>query len=554
MSADSSIGSRHNFNQDNMDDDGTSLLASIGIDSIVVVTNSASNFNSNSHSHGNDNTNSVNSSISRNNDDSKSQSLSHHTTRSITFHSSVDAAKAKKLYYNYILFCIFYSIAHGTVDGVLAYATAELGSNLGADSGFALYITYTLSALLVAKPILRYYGCKRSVFIGLCGMLCYVTSFFLAVIIKPLSYPIFMTGASAGGVCAGILWTAQGDYYSKNAYQYAIASDKKVKEVTINFASIFCVVYLFFETAFKILATAIFVADKNDDNWRSIVFGVYAISALLSVVAFQLNVSNLKITDSHVGNSRSSINNTTTTSSVISNASNSSSSGGGTGSWGSVKKDVIAVVTALSSNRKLQLLMPYQICFGLSSGFVGYYMNSYVVAKYIGDGYIGILSALSTFTAVILAVPYAKLSNKKKYGSWMIIIFGTLCFFFSAFPLTIYSNSDIAHWSFIVIYYCIHGAGRGAWESTNKAVITQYFPSEEMKDTAFASVYFTSGLAGAIGFFFYQYMSRGQLVLLNTIVPLIALICFHISSMIHDWDEEPSTGSEYGIAPDAEVV
>ena len=38
---------------------------------------------------------------------------------------------------------------------------------------------------------------------------------------------------------------------------------------------------------------------------------------------------------------------------------------------------------------KLQLLLPFQITFGLSEGFVNFYINSKIVKPYIGDGYIG---------------------------------------------------------------------------------------------------------------------------------------------------------------------
>jgi fucose permease len=64
---------------------------------------------------------------------------------------------------------------------------------------------------------LRYLGCKNGVLYGLCGLLCYVTSFFLAFIFPSVAYEVFIIGACIGGLGAGILWTSQGEYYSINA-------------------------------------------------------------------------------------------------------------------------------------------------------------------------------------------------------------------------------------------------------------------------------------------------------------------------------------------------
>lgn len=302
-----------------------------------------------------------------------------------------------------------------------------------------------------------------------------------------------------------MLWTSQGDYYTMNAILYANSANKNVNRSITNFASIFCGFYLFFETIFKLLATAIYFSVNENVIWKPIVFGLYTVSAVASVTAYYFHISILDGTANH----RS------------------------VPTWSAVKTDIVAVTAALSTNKKLQLLMPYQICFGLSAGFVGYYVNSYVVSTYIGDGYIGFLSSLSTLTAVALAIPYAQLGNQLARGKYYIMIFGGICFFFAGFPLLIFSDETIANWGFIVLYFAIHGAARGAWENTNKAVISEYFRSAKVRDVAFASVYFTSGFAGAIGYLAYQYMSRWQSAILNIIVPTIAVISFYWSDRVN---------------------
>ena len=71
----------------------------------------------------------------------------------------------------------------------------------------------------------------------------------------------------------------------------------------------------------------------------------------------------------------------------------------------------------------------------------------------------------------------------------------------------------------------------GVWENTSKAVIADYFVSEKERDTAYAAVYFSSGLAGAFGYGCYQFIDRVTLATINTAIPLLALVCYHISAV-----------------------
>ena len=74
---------------------------------------------------------------------------------------------SKYFYKNFIIFCTCFSISHATVDTVLAFSIAQLGSKAGSYSGFILYILYTLSALCIAKSSLRLYGPKSNILYGI---------------------------------------------------------------------------------------------------------------------------------------------------------------------------------------------------------------------------------------------------------------------------------------------------------------------------------------------------------------------------------------------------
>lgn len=442
---------------------------------------------------------------------------------------------------NYVIFSFLFSVAHGTVDGVLAFASAELGPTLGSYSGFVLYAFYTLTALLLSKPFLQVNGPKMGVFCGLCGMLCYVTSFLLALMFPNAASPIFLTGAAVGGIGAGILWTSQGAYYTINATIHAKIVEKEAVEVKNNFATIFCALYLSLETLFKMLATFVFLVDthpKAASSWRLITFGVYSASALISVLFFLRGVSDLEFK-------------------------RPAGPPDGTPPLSSMGGSVGAVTYAILTIPRLQLLLPFQICFGFSAGFVSYYINSFIVAKFIGDGYIGSLSAMSTLSAVILSWPFAKICNHFENGKWAVMIFGCLAFLFTGLSVLVLTNEQIGNWGFLSAYFILHGAARGIFESTNKAVVSEYFHDEESRDVAFAAIYFTSGISGALGFICYQFMTRTQLALLNTILPVIALVCYHISTrlqppsnahktkdILNDFTEVPDDDSEENVIID----
>jgi MFS family permease len=449
---------------------------------------------------------------------------------------------------------------------------------VGSDGSALLYFFYTFSSLLIARPLLRLFGAKRLVLFGLVGLLCYVGSFFIAV--SGGANAVFLLGASIGGIGAGALWTGQGSYYSLNARAYALAKrDADSSAALANFASIFASTYLLLETLLKMFATIIYIVKDKQGEWKSIVFGLYVTVAFVSVVLFSLTVKNLKpyldldalVSDGVAGAGGGD-----------EGADDSISGGRGSNAQGGylrtanplpsvsadaddevvinlsreaklseslrlslqsqslsatakphdqLLRDILSVGKALCSNRRLQLLMPYQVCFGLSAGFVNSYMTAKVVAVYLGDGFIGLMSALATLTAVILAWPYARIATSHRNGKWYVMMAGGCCFLYSGLSVLCLSDAQMSSWPFLVSYFIIYGAARSAWESTNKAVVADYFGHDEkLKDSAFAAVYFMSGLAGAFGFVFYKFMSREQLAAINTVVPLLAIVSYHFSN------------------------
>jgi MFS family permease len=192
--------------------------------------------------------------------------------------------------------------------------------------------------------------------------------------------------------------------------------------------------------------------------------------------------------------------------------------------------DIYSVTNLILTNRAMQLMLPYQLCFGFSAGLVNSYILGVVVKVHIQDGYVGLLSGITALTAGVLSMPFALLANRYARGRWAVMVFGALCFAFAGAVVLCLSDEVLSSWVWIVTFFVIHGAARGVWESTNKAVIALYFSEAETQQAAFSAVYFASGLSGALGFLLSGLASRESIAALNLVISMVALVCYHISS------------------------
>lgn len=422
---------------------------------------------------------------------------------------------------NFLIFSILFSVVHASVDAVLAFSSAELGTKLGSSGGFTLYIFYTCSAFFLAKPLLQRLGAKRAVLWGLICMLAYVSMFFLAILLPQLALYVFLVGAAVGGTGAGLLWTAQGAYYSSNATEYSAIVDSNISQVLTRFAAMFAGIYLSTETAFKLLATAVCLSTSNSIvAWRPTVFGLYAVAAAIAIVLFGFLVMDFNdriATDSDHEDRQQQMMDKQTTCSMAKEAC----------------KQALTVGKALLYQPKLQLLMPYQVCFGLTAGLVSTYVNGVIVKDQIGEGYIGLLAGITTLSAALLAPVFGMVSAQVEDGSYLLMIMGAVCFAAGGVMLITLSAEQIAYWPVIITYYVVLGVGRGVWENTNKAMVSIFFPVDEQRDAAYAAIYFSSGLAGALGFIFFQFLTKRSIAVINMSISLIALVCFHFGYQLH---------------------
>ncbi len=92
-------------------------------------------------------------------------------SRLLEKNSDLRTEQGKNLYRNFVLMCLAFSLNHGAVVSCLAYATAELGNDLGSTSSGILYTCYALTALLASKPFVASLGPKYALLAGVTGTL-----------------------------------------------------------------------------------------------------------------------------------------------------------------------------------------------------------------------------------------------------------------------------------------------------------------------------------------------------------------------------------------------
>jgi hypothetical protein len=136
--------------------------------------------------------------------------------------------------------------------------------------------------------------------------------------------------------------------------------------------------------------------------------------------------------------------------------------------------------------------------------------------------------ACDTLSSAILAYPLSEAVNYLG-TKWHVMICGCICFFIQGLALLLCSNDSISQWQLLVPLYMIHGIARCIFENTNKALMTDYFLTVREREVSFTTIYFVSGISAAFAFAFFQYIDRFTIALINTIFPVISLICFHIS-------------------------
>lgn len=141
-----------------------------------------------------------------------------------------------------------------------------------------------------------------------------------------------------------------------------------------------------------------------------------------------------------------------------------------TGTWEfsykSISHDVGAAGRLVYEDRRLVLILPFQVAFGFASSMVVYYVLGTIIAEspYLGKAYVGLLSAVVVLSGAATSMPMAELADK--FGKPYVILLGNVCLMLTGLLFFVASNETMGTWMCIVPYLIVFGAARGVWVST----------------------------------------------------------------------------------------
>jgi len=389
---------------------------------------------------------------------------------------------------SFIAMALCFSINHGCVTSVLALASSDFDDDLAAISSAILYGTYTISALFAAVPLVLTLGAKRSLSAGLWLYCLYIIPFAIILLFpqisKSVTTALVIVGSATGGFAAGWLWTAQGKYFAAASAEYSRFTGNPKEEINGYFGSIFSSIYVGFEVFMKLFSSVV------RDNWavggKQFVFTFYAAAAVVSA-AGMLFVRPLPKKPSEETSSTVQL-------------------------FCKKLKDIKVV----AGDVKIWLLGPLNFAFGFTASYVGYYLNGKVGSVSVGSSNVGYLAAIIPGYAALAGMPYSWFFSKS-----VLMVSG--CLSYLAIGIVGYAIPKQTlidgGWGALIGLYIVAGNGRAVFESTNRAVFADFFPSTSAGAFAFMAV--QSGLAGTLGFLVFA--SFAHISAIDTAKILIAI-------------------------------
>eukprot|EP01062_Namystynia_karyoxenos_P078646 TRINITY_DN8137_c0_g1_i1.p1 TRINITY_DN8137_c0_g1~~TRINITY_DN8137_c0_g1_i1.p1 ORF type:complete len:576 (+),score=129.23 TRINITY_DN8137_c0_g1_i1:97-1824(+) len=402
-----------------------------------------------------------------------------------------ELAPAGEILGSFALMSVSFSINHGAVTGSVALASSVLGSSLGGSGAGTLYLMYTLSALLVAKPLVRRLGEKKALLAGLLLYSVYLASFLGAFLCsgadhqdgdgQPLcSWIIFNGGSAIGGFAAGFYWTAQGAYYSGAADLWAKAKGVSPEEGNARLAGIFATIFLTLELTVKAGSYGA-LKGFGDHTGRLVVFGSYATVAVLAAFGMA-GVRTLTALGAAPPVPASPL----------------------TAAPSRRCAEVAASGRLLCGDPRMAMLLPVNVAFGFTQALINNVVYADIVKPYLGAAAVALLSGAICGVAAIISMPLSHIANT--VGKHSIVWVGMAMFGAQGCMYLLFSSEDLGHWGIMCGLLTAQAAGRAAWEGANKALTADYFPAD--RSAAFSNVVMQSGGSAAIGFYLFPKLSH----------------------------------------------
>ncbi len=378
---------------------------------------------------------------------------------------------------------VAFSLAHGCATAVIPLAAVEFGGSLGATSLGVLYVVYTLTAMVGATLLVGTTGPKWGLVAGLAVFCIYVASFLLAATVPTIACAAALGGAAIGGVGGGVIWTAQGAYFSFCSERYAATSDVTPSQATGWLGSAFASCYLGAEIALKLLSSLLMFWPCRDQWQGNLVTGrcpssaVKHGSALGTVFAVYVAVATVA----------------TCTMTCVTDVRGSESSVPEARHATHWSDKSLAALRLMRNDKRVLLLSMLNFAFGFSAAFVNTFITGVVIPYSLGADKVGYLISIIPLTAALAAMPIAALTERIGSKTPAMVLGGAafacfyLPFFFSAVSIneedcTGGSGSDLeevetgaltcveqalsvtyGRWAVLVPLLILNGVGRGVW-------------------------------------------------------------------------------------------
>lgn len=388
----------------------------------------------------------------------------------------------------------WFALNHGAVTTPLVVATTLLGKDVANFSNATLYLATLVSALFLGAPLVGKFGPKGGLLFGMFLYCLYVAGFSLAALfkdVKALTWIFFMGGSLAGGLAAGVLWPAQGVYFARTASLIAQATGQERMQVTAGLAGNFAWVYLMLEVGSKLAFSGLQALDIPP--W---VIGVLFL--VLGAVSFAMMTLSLSLSSSDTSN----IN---------------------------VCTKVLAA-SALWKDPVTWMLSPTNLTFGFCAAFMNGYVNSQYASQELGKAFVPFLAAVTALTAAMLAKVYGRLAEA--VGKGIVLVIGSCCFF--GIPLCFFALNCCGGWGWALIaLYLLQGSGRAVYESTNRAVFSDFFTGAQTEG-AFANCMLQSSLSFAASFFLQSALSGTSLAAIVMVLAVLVPVGFGSSRALQN--------------------
>jgi MFS family permease len=329
----------------------------------------------------------------------------------------------------------------------LALATARLGK-IGAWSSGLLYFTYTMSSVTGATLVVKQLGGRNAMIVGMSMYCCYVGCFWIAVTFPSIATASALGGAAVGGIGAGILWTAQGSYFTQTAEDHALHLGCEWADCTSSLSGTFAFAYLLEET---ILHVSSYFLLHWGVPWTTI-FALYFALAVLSTASMAF-VRNFPPSREREGDD----------------------------AFASQWYKATAALNLLFRDKKMPYLMGLNAAFGFSGAFINSFVSGEVLQVAMNDTEsrtVGLFVSWAAGVAAVASLGFGKFTHD--HGKAPVMIFGNAMFICVALPFVV--QPDLASWTWplLLLIYTCQGLGRATFESTVKATFADLFPYEKV--------------------------------------------------------------------------